>query len=168
MEACFFKELRRLWARAFFLLVRQSLQRQFRASPGEAMTPQHLAHPGGADTHANVLLEVCGKTRARPACKGVSMFSRVALHVLEKELHCRRCQARGPARVRTGLQRLDALFAPPPAPCVHRPRGNTQRFTHLGRALAFSRQQEGCGAQCHPLPPAAADQSCQESPLPGS
>jgi hypothetical protein len=132
------------------------------------MTPQHLAHPGGADTHANVLLEVRGKTRARPACEGVPLLSRVALHVLEEELHCRRCQARRPARVCTGLQRLDALFAPPPAPCVHRPGGNTQCLTHLGSALAFSRQQEGCGAQCHPLPPAAADQPCQEAPLPGS
>ncbi len=104
------------------------------------MAPQHLAHPVGADTHACVLLEVRGKTCARPAREGVPLLSRLTLHVLEEEFNRRGRQAGGPAWVRTSLQCLDALLAPPPAPRVHRPGGDTQYFTHLGSALAFGRQ----------------------------
>lgn len=99
------------------------------------MAPQHLAHPVWTDTHACVLLQVRGKTRARPARECVPLLSRVALYVLEEQLHRRRCQAGGASRVRTGLQRLGTLLAPPSASCVHCPGSDTQCFAHLGSAL---------------------------------
>jgi hypothetical protein len=67
------------------------------------MAPQHLAHPSSADAHMRTLLEVGGKTRARPAREGVPLLSRVALHVLEEQFHCGRRQPGRPARVLTGL-----------------------------------------------------------------
>lgn len=70
--------------------------------------------------------------------------------------------------MRTGLQCLDTFLAPPPTPRVHGPGSDTQCSAHLGGALPFGRQQESRGTQRHSLLPAAAEQPCQEAPLPGS
>ena len=110
------------------------------------MAPQHLSDPGRAEAHAYALLKVLGQPSTRPAREGVPLLSRIALHVLEEHLHRRLCQAGRPARMRTGLQRLDTFLAPSSAPCVHRSGSDTQGFTHLGSALAVGRQQERGGA----------------------
>lgn len=131
------------------------------------MAPKHLAHPGRADAHVRTLLKVGGQTRACPAREGVPLLSRVALYVLEQELHRGRRQPGRPARVLTGLQRLSAFLAPAPTPGVHRPWGNSQGLTHLDGTLSLGRQQEGCGTQSHSSLTAAADQPLQPAALPG-